>query len=146
MTHRRKLLHYPALYDHPGSDALFLAAMRETTAYHIAQNPAYAEIAEQAGFRLDSLATLDDLHRIPPLPTLFLKRHTMFSRPEGKMVVKATTSGTSGRKSTVGIDLNTGLLLSPWSGAASATISSPRSQRQTISSSATSPAATIKPA
>jgi Coenzyme F390 synthetase len=109
MTHRHKLLHYPALYDHPGSDALFLAAMREITAYHIAQNPAYAEIAEQAGFRLDSLAALDDLHRIPPLPTLFLKRHTMFSRPEGKMIIKATTSGTSGRKSTVGIDLNTGL-------------------------------------
>jgi len=109
MKHRQKLLHYPILYDHQGSNPLFLAAMGEITAFHMANNPQYAKIVEQAGFRPGSLTTLDDLYRIPPLPTLFLKRHTMFSRPERKMLIKATTSGTSGRKSTVGIDLNTGL-------------------------------------
>ena len=109
MKHRQKLLHYPILYDHQGSNPLFLAAIGEITAFHMANNPQYAKIVEQAGFRPGSLTTLDDLYRIPPLPTLFLKRHTMFSRPERKMLIKATTSGTSGRKSTVGIDLNTGL-------------------------------------
>ena len=109
MRNRRKLLHYSKLYDHSGSDALFLAAMREITTFHMAQNPAYTKLAEQADFRPDSLATLDDLHRIPALPTLFLKRHTMFTRPESSMILKSTTSGTSGHKSTVGIDLNTGL-------------------------------------
>jgi len=107
MRNRRKLLHGTALYDHPATDATFFAAMREVTAYHIAHNPAYAQIAE--GFNPKSLETLDDLHHIPALPTLFLKRHTLFTRPEGKMILKSTTSGTSGRKSTVGIDMNTAL-------------------------------------
>lgn len=109
MKYRRKLLCYPRIYDVPGSDGLFLGAMREITAWHILHCPAYADIVRQQGFKLRSLRTMGDLHRIPPMPPLFLKRHTLLSRPENRMIINATTSGTSGRKSTVGIDVNTGL-------------------------------------
>lgn len=109
MQYRRKLLNYPKLYDISGSDSYFLFAMREITAFHIKNNSEYAKIADQEKFDINSLASLEDLHRIPPLPTLFFKKHTMFSLPERKMVMKATTSGTSGQKSVVGIDFNTGL-------------------------------------
>ncbi len=109
MKYRRKLLNYPRLYDVSGSDAYFLKAMREITDFHIMNNSDYAKIVEQENFKIQSLSDMKDLYRIPPLPTLFLKRHTMFSLPESKMRVRATTSGTSGQKSVVGIDSNTGI-------------------------------------
>lgn len=109
MKYRRQLLNHPDIYDLPGSDKAFLFAMREITAHHIAHCPQYANIVKQQGFKLKSLQSLQDLHQIPPLPTLFLKQHKLLSVPENQMIIKATSSGTSGHKSTVGIDLNTGL-------------------------------------
>lgn len=109
MKYRRALLHYPRLYDVAGSDELFLRAMREITAYHMVHNATYAGIAKKLGFKLKSLRRMQDLHRIPALPTLYLKRNTLYSVPQRKVIMQATTSGTSGRKSEVGIDVNTGL-------------------------------------
>ena len=109
MKYRRKLLNYPRLYDVPGSDEYFFHAMREITAFHITNNSTYARIAQQENFNIESLSGMEALHRIPPLPTLFFKKHTELSLPERKMIVKATTSGTSGEKSMVGLDVNTGL-------------------------------------
>ena len=39
------------------------------------------------------------------LPTLFFKRHALFSMPRRRMVMKVTSSGTSGTFSQVGFDL-----------------------------------------
>lgn len=110
MKSRKKLLKSKQVYDAGESDSCFLAAMQEITTYHMNNCPQYAEILKARGFLLGSLACFSDLYRLPPLPTLFLKGETLYSRPEKKMVVRATTSGTSGKKSTVALDLNSGLL------------------------------------
>lgn len=109
MRYRDRLLHYRNIFDAQGSETLFLNAMREITAYHLLHNAEYTNLVRRQGFRLGSLHTFNDLHRIPPLPTLFLKKHTLFTVPQNRMIIKATTSGTSGHKSTVGLDLNTGI-------------------------------------
>lgn len=109
MRYRDALLRYPRIYDTAATDALFLRAMREITAHHMLHNPDYLRIVRQQGFQLKSLRHFEDLHRIPPLPTLFLKRHSLYTTPQNRMIIKATTSGTSGKKSTVGLDMNTGL-------------------------------------
>lgn len=109
MKYRSRLLRYPRLYDVQGSDELFLGAMREIVAYHMLHCPAYAKLLRAQGFTLGMLRNMQSLHTLPPLPTLFLKRHTLFSVPENEIIIRATTSGTSGQKSQVGIDLDTGL-------------------------------------
>ena len=47
---------------------------------------------------------MEDLIRLPFLPTLYFKRHKMFSVSEKKLLIKATSSGTSGLKSEIGFD------------------------------------------
>lgn len=105
IKYRNELLRYPNIYDVEGSDELFLASMREITAFHMLHNPTYAKIVKQQGFKLSSLRTTNSLYKIPPLPTLLLKKYSLYSLPQNKIFVKATTSGTSGHKSEVGTDL-----------------------------------------
>ncbi len=58
------------------------------------------------GFSPYDEGAFDDLSKIPPLPTVYFKRHRLLSVPEKKLVIKATSSGTSGEKrSFVGLDL-----------------------------------------
>lgn len=109
MKYRSALLRFAPLYDIAPSDPLFLNAMREITAFHLLHNGQYAKIARHAGFKISHLKSMEDLFRIPPLPTLFLKKHALFSVPQKNILLNATTSGTSGKKSTVGIDWDTGL-------------------------------------
>ena len=71
----------------------------------MARCPQYRAIAEHLGFSPDQLRTMDDLVRVPMLPTLFFKRHALFSMPRRRMVMKVTSSGTSGTFSQVGFDL-----------------------------------------
>lgn len=61
------------------------------------------------GFDPSCLAGIDDLWQIPPLPTLYLKSHSLFSVPYEKTLFKATSSGTNGTPSRVGIDAATSL-------------------------------------
>jgi phenylacetate-coenzyme A ligase PaaK-like adenylate-forming protein len=69
---------------------------------------------EDRHFDPESLASEDDLAKIPVIPTLYLKRNRLFSLPENKLVIKATSSGTQGAQSQVGFDLDsllTGVLM-----------------------------------
>ncbi len=109
MKNRRKLLLKSNVYEIEKNDDLFLQAMKEVTRYHISHNKKYAKIARLDKFKLSSLKTIDDLYLIPPIPTLFLKNNSIFTKSEKTMIVKATTSGTSGKKSTVGFDINSGI-------------------------------------
>jgi len=47
---------------------------------------------------------MEDLSRIPVLPTLFFKRRTLFSMPSWRMALQVTSSGTSGKFSRIGFD------------------------------------------
>ena len=101
-----RLFYQRKIYDMERTDPLFLKAIRDNVAHHQKNCPEYEAILEQQGFSLDSVQTMDDLYKIPPIPTLFLKRHTLYSTHK-KLRMRSTTSGTSGQKSIVGYDWTT---------------------------------------
>lgn len=105
MFSRQRLFWHRGPYDLPSTDQLFLQATADCCAFHMARCPQYRAIAEHLGFSPDQLRTMDDLVRVPMLPTLFFKRHALFSMPRRRMVMKVTSSGTSGTFSQVGFDL-----------------------------------------
>ncbi len=104
MLSRQKLFWLSRVYDLPGSDARFLRAVRDNCAYHIRHCPEYRLICEAEGFSPGCLNTMDDLEKIPVLPTLFFKRRHVFSMPEWRTPMKVTSSGTSGSFSRVSFD------------------------------------------
>ena len=104
MLSRQRLFWRFQAYDLPRSDKAFLRACRDNAAYHIAHCPAYAAICRRLDFTPDQLQTIEDLSRIPVIPTLFFKRKALFSMPEYRMAMKVTSSGTSGKFSRIGFD------------------------------------------
>ena len=104
MLSRQQLFWHRDPYDLPGSDGLFLRAVRDNCAYHMAHCPAYRSLAQALSFSPDQLSTMDDLARVPLLPTLFSKRHALFSTPPRRMAMRVTSSGTSGKFSQIGFD------------------------------------------
>lgn len=104
MLSRQKLFWLSRAYDLPGSDARFLRAVRDNCAYHIRHCPEYRLICEAEGFSLDGLKTIDDLDKLPVLPTLFFKRHHVSSMSSRRLSFEVTSSGTSGSFSRVGFD------------------------------------------
>jgi len=98
-----KLFYHRNIYDPEKTGPLFLDAMRDNVRHHMEHCPEYKQILDRAGFYLESIQTIDDLYKIPPIPTLFLKRHTLLSTDKRPMF-KSTTSGTSGRVSEMGLD------------------------------------------
>ena len=104
MSFRSRLFHWPDPYDTAATDALFTDAARECAAYHAAHCPPYRAILDAAGFSPDDLHTVDDLARIPPIPTAFLKTHRLRSMPPARTPIRATSSGTGGRASEIGLD------------------------------------------
>ena len=104
MDFTRKLFKTKEPYDLIGTDALFVEAVKENVRLHSACCPEYRTLLERESFTVDALKTVDDLYRIPVLPTLFLKAHPLFSMDEKRFLIRATSSGTSGMKSRIGID------------------------------------------
>lgn len=93
MGARFRLFAHRDPFDHEGTRGAFLAAMRENAAYHIAHCPAYRKIAAHQGFSPEQLECEEDLARLPVLPTVLFKRHRLYSMPEHRMAVKATSHG-----------------------------------------------------
>ena len=104
MLSRQRLFWRLRPYDLPGSDRAFLRACRDNCAYHIRHCPGYAAICGHLGFSPDQLRTMEDLAKIPVIPTLFFKRKALFSMSQRRMAMKVTSSGTSGRFSRIGFD------------------------------------------
>ena len=104
MLSRQKLFWLSRVYDLPGSDLRFLRAVRDNCAYHIKRCPEYRLICQAEGFSPKQLKGLEDLEKIPVLPTLFLKRHHVFSMPAWRTPMNVTSSGTSGSFSQVRFD------------------------------------------
>jgi phenylacetate-coenzyme A ligase PaaK-like adenylate-forming protein len=109
MSARAGLFAYRKIYDLQGSRDLFLAAVRENLDFHRSNCPEYADILRRRGFADDAPRGEEELHLIPPIPTLYLKAHSLFSVPEKKLFVKGTTSGTGGRPALVGLDFASSL-------------------------------------
>ena len=105
MGSRQRLFWCSDPYDLPASDSQFVRAAADNCAFHIRRCPEYAAIARRLGFSPDQLKTVEDLAKIPPIPTLFFKRHAVFSMPERRPVaMRVTSSGTSGKFSQVNFD------------------------------------------
>ena len=104
MNCTRRLFQTKDPYNLNGTDALFLEAVKENVHLHSSRCPEYRALLEREAFTVDALKTIDDLYRVPVLPTLFLKAHPLFSMEEKRFLIRATSSGTSGMKSRIGID------------------------------------------
>lgn len=107
MDYRNRLFKYKKLYDLEGSDPLFLEVMKQNIDFHNQNCHDYSRILSRQGFEANDLKTIDDLHLIPPIPTMFYKSHELSSMPDSKMLIKSTTSGTSGHPTKIGLDART---------------------------------------
>ncbi|MBQ2803532.1 MAG: acyl-protein synthetase [Lachnospiraceae bacterium] len=94
-------------YDMKKTEALFLKKMRENMLFQYENCAEYREIVGQRGFDAKRIKNLKELAEIPFIPTLYLKHHNLDSMPEEKLITKATSSGTSGKRSVIGYDLKT---------------------------------------
>jgi phenylacetate-coenzyme A ligase PaaK-like adenylate-forming protein len=110
MDYRKRLFSWRDPFDIEGTEALFVQAMRESLQFHIEHCTEYARILQKWGFTPRQLCHPSDLHQIPPLPTLYLKSHRLLSVKEKALLFRATSSGTSGRTSFVGLDRATAML------------------------------------
>lgn len=104
MSYRGKLFGTRDMFDTEGTDSLFLAAMRENCRFQYEHCPQYKQILDAAGFSPDMLREYKDIEKLPFIPTMFLKNHQMFSMPMNRLPIKATSSGTSGKQSRIGMD------------------------------------------
>ena len=103
MTSTAKLFCKCRIYNVEETDPLFLKAILENVEYHRAHCPEYAAILDGQKFSCGNVQSIDDLYKIPPISTLFLKRHTLYSTDK-KLLFSSTTSGTSGTVSHAGLD------------------------------------------
>lgn len=101
----RKLFNTKHPYDTINTTELFVNAMRENAIFHYNHSKEYKQILDSASFDPSSITSMSDLERLPFIPTLYLKNHQLFSKPLWKMPIKATSSGTSGKKSKIGLDV-----------------------------------------
>lgn len=74
---------------------------RENFRYQAAHCEEYRKIAEWFGLNADSLQNIDDIVKLPCLPTLLFKKHRLKS---AQARIRATSSGTSGHFSEIGFD------------------------------------------
>jgi phenylacetate-coenzyme A ligase PaaK-like adenylate-forming protein len=86
------------------SDGLFVDLVKENLRFQIAHCAEYATILQALGFDPEHLQTEADLCLIPPLPTLYFKRNQLLSVNESELSVKASSSGTKGFRSRIGLD------------------------------------------
>lgn len=85
------------------SDGLFTKAVKENFSYCVSHCNDYRRICEKLG-----ISSPADASELPVIPTLLFKKKQMLNT--GCIpLIKATSSGTSGRKSTIAFDLG-GLL------------------------------------
>ncbi|MBS6646877.1 MAG: acyl-protein synthetase [Clostridiaceae bacterium] len=105
MDYRTRLYGFKEVYNHEDADGLFINAVKGNVDFHRSHCKAYDEILKQQGFDTQQLKTKAGLQKLPCLPTLYFKRHALYSMAERSMVIKATSSGTGGKKSSLGFDL-----------------------------------------
>ncbi len=91
----RKLFRIKKPYELEQSDQLFVQAMKENAIYHYTHCEDYKRILDEAHFDPATISSMDDVIRLPFLPTLYFKHHKLYSKPLCRMPIKATSSGTS---------------------------------------------------
>lgn len=96
---------YKKIYMAEKTNDLFFKAMRENCIYQYEHCEKYKEILNKKGFNpYKDLKQYEDILNIPPIPTLYFKHNEIISMSKKKLLVKATSSGTSGKKSFLGFN------------------------------------------
>lgn len=109
MDSTNKLFKWKNPYDILASNSVFIEAVRENFKFQYTHCSEYKRIMDEKNFCIESLQTINDLSKLPFIPTLYFKHHEMFSVPKNKLIIKATSSGTSGTKSKIGLDVKSAL-------------------------------------
>lgn len=94
-------------YDLKHTDMLFLQKVISNAVFQFDNCMLYHSLLIKRGFTREKLLSISSPAELPFIPTLYFKHHTMISVPERKLLIKATSSGTSGNKSMVGLDFQT---------------------------------------
>lgn len=105
MGYRKKLFSVKEPFDTENTKEIFLKAVRENCEFHYHHCSEYKKILDRMNFSPSDLKTYEDIAKIPPIPTLFFKKHKIFSMPKKRIFLTATSSGTSGKFSEIGFDL-----------------------------------------
>ncbi len=104
MFYRKQLFRTQDPFDTETTNEVFLDAVRENCAYQFENCKPYRTMLEKLQFTPEMLVKYSDLKKLPFLPTVLFKKHHMFSCPEWKIPIKATSSGTNGKISKIGLD------------------------------------------
>lgn len=107
MKAREKLFTYNKIYDHTGSEALFLEAMKESIEHHRTHCRFYEKLLKERGFSIEQVESVKDCEKIPAIPAQFFKYHEVLSIQKEEIEVRATSSGTQGQKSQIFLDNET---------------------------------------
>ena len=83
MFSRQRLFWSRDPYDLEGTQERFVQAVADNCAWHMGRCPEYRAIAQGLGFSPKTLVETGDLSSVPMVPTLFFKRHALFSMPSG---------------------------------------------------------------
>ena len=78
-------------------DEKFYLAMKENCLFHYEHNKEYKRLLDNAEFSPNDINSYDDLVNIPFIPTLYFKHHNLLTLKNNRYVVKATSSGPSGK-------------------------------------------------
>ena len=109
MKYRRKLFMSKDIYNLQSADNTFINAMKANVDFHMQRCPDYRSVLENLDFDKNTLHSIDDLSKIPPLPTSYLKNNSLLSKPYNRLLIKTTSSGTGGKKTLSGFDVSSGL-------------------------------------
>lgn len=110
MKYRNKLFSLKKPYSiNEHTNSLFLKAVRESCLFHYTRCADYRKLLDGLGFGKNEILSdkpfEEYLEKLPFLPTLLFKHRRMFSVPDRRIAVKATSSGTSGSFSEIGFDI-----------------------------------------
>ena len=100
MNYLDKLFEIKEVVNHnEESDAVFLEAVKEAFNYHYTHNEMYKNLADDEGFKIESVKTIDDLAHIPHILVDAFKWYDLLSIDKSEIAATFTSSGTSGQKS-----------------------------------------------
>ncbi len=102
-----KLFNYKQIYDHTGSEDVFVKAMIESFQFHYENSKDYKAILDIRNVDVYALKTMEDIIKVPPIPANFLKFHEIISIDKNNVEIHATSSGTQGQKSQIFLDSDT---------------------------------------
>lgn len=110
MKYRRKLFFYKKLFDTSSqATRLFNLAVWQNCSFQYNNCKEYKAILDSFNFKPEGINNETKIEDIPFIPTIAFKKNRLFSMPENKTFIKATSSGTKGIFSQIRFELS-GLL------------------------------------